>query len=142
MIHYLWEFYFFISMSKFDSWNILKKQIEADTKQPNLFPKEGEVWMSYLGKNIGFEQNGGGDSFSRPVVIVKKFNNHMFWSIPLSTKQKRLDFYFNYIDPNMQHVSAILAQMKLISIKRLKRKLYDMNPNQLMKMKQQLKSFL
>jgi len=98
--------------------------------------------MSYLGKNIGFEQNGGGDSFSRPVVIVKKFNNQMFWSIPLSTKQKRLDFYFNYIDPNMQHVSAILAQMKLISVKRLKRKLYEMNPNQLIKMKQQLKSFL
>ncbi|OGL99641.1 hypothetical protein A2318_01535 [Candidatus Uhrbacteria bacterium RIFOXYB2_FULL_45_11] len=129
-------------MSKFDSWNILKKQIDSETNPPNLFPKEGEIWMSYLGKNIGFEQNGGGDSFSRPVVIVKKFNNQMFWSIPLSTKQKRLDFYFNYIDPNMQHVSAILAQMKLISVKRLKRKLYEMNPNQLIKMKQQLKSFL
>lgn len=129
-------------MSKFDSWNILKKQIDSETSPPNLFPKEGEVWMSYLGKNIGFEQNGGGDSFSRPVVIIKKFNNHMFWSIPLSTKQKRLDFYFNYIDPNMQHVSAILAQMKLVSIKRLKRKLYEMNPNQLIQMKHRLKSFL
>lgn len=129
-------------MSKFDLWNNLKKQIDAETKIPNLFPKEGEVWMSFFGKNIGFEQNGSGDSFSRPVLIVKKFNNHMFWSVPLSTKQKQLDFYFNYIDPNNQHVSVILAQIKLTSIKRLKRKLYDMSHIHFIETKLKLKSFL
>jgi len=98
--------------------------------------------MSNVGRNIGFEQNGSGDNFSRPVLIVKKFNNHMFWAISLSTKQKDFDFYFNFTDSNNQKVSAILAQMKLISVKRLKRKLYDI-PNELFdEMKQKLKSFL
>jgi len=129
-------------MKDFDSWNELKKKIEDEKNTPNRFPKEGEVWMSSLGKNIGYEQNGSGDNFSRPILIVKKFNNHMFWVIPLSTKQKDFDFYFNYTDPNDQKVSAILAQMKLLSVKRLKRKLYDIPDELFDEMKQKLKSFL
>jgi len=57
-----------------------------------------KYFSTTFGKNIGFEQNGSGDNFSRPVLIVKKFNNHMFWCVPLSTKQKTFDFYFNYTD--------------------------------------------
>ncbi len=66
----------------------------------------------------------------------------MFWAIPLSTKQKNLDFYFNFTDPNGQKVSAILAQMKLVSIKRLNRKLYETPCSFLDEVKQKLKSFL
>ncbi len=129
-------------MKDFDSWNELKKKIEAEENEPDKFPKEGEVWMSSLGRNIGFEQNGSGDNFSRPVLVVKKFNNHMFWCVSLSTKQKDFDFYFNYTDQHNQKVSAILAQMKLMSIKRLKRKLYELNTKQLGEIKLKLKSFL
>lgn len=129
-------------MNNFDSWNELKKKIDNEESVPDKFPKVGEVWMSNLGKNIGFEQNGSGDNFSRPVLIIKKFNNHMFWAIPLSTKQKNLDFYFNYTDPNYQKVSAILAQMKLISVKRLKRKLYGITDELLGQIKTRVKSFL
>jgi len=129
-------------MQDFDSWNELKKKIEAEKNYPDKFPKEGEVWMCSLGRNIGFEQNGGGNNFSRPNLIIKKFNNHMFWAISLSTRQKHFDFYFNYIDPNNQKVSAILAQMKLVSVKRLNRKLYDIPSELFYEMKQKLKSFL
>ncbi len=129
-------------MNDFDTWNKLKKKIEIDTNEPNRFPKEGEVWMSSLGKNIGFEQNGSGDNFSRPVLIIKKFNNHMFWSVPLSSKQKNFDFYFNYVDPNGQKASAILAQIKLISVKRIERKMYDIQNKFFEEIKQKLKSFL
>jgi len=129
-------------MKDFDSWNELKKEIDVEKNEPDRFPKEGEVWMSSLGKNIGYEQNGSGDNFSRPILIIKKFNNHMFWVIPLSTKQKDFDFYFNFTDPNNQKVSAILAQMKLVNVKRLKRKLYGV-PNELFdEIRQKLKSFL
>jgi mRNA interferase MazF len=129
-------------MKDFDSWNELKKKIDAEENIPDRFPKEGEVWMSSLGKNIGYEQNGSGSNFSRPIMIVKKFNNHMFWIVPLSTKQKNYDFYFNYTDINYQKVSAILAQMKLLSVKRFKRKLYD-TPSELFdEVRQKIKSFL
>jgi mRNA interferase MazF len=129
-------------MKDFDNWNELKKKINIREDMPNNFPKEGEVWICSLGKNIGYEQNGSEDSFSRPVLIIKKFNNHMFWCVPLSTKQKKFDFYFNYTDPNNQKVSAILAQMKLISVKRLKRDIYIMHNKLFNDIKQKLKLFL
>lgn len=127
-------------MKDFDRWNESKKNL--DRSNPSNFPKEGEVWIGNVGLNIGFEQNGNEDNFSRPVLIVKKFNNHMFWAVPLSTKQKDYDFYFNYTNPNNQKVSAILAQMKLVSVKRLKRDVYIIDSFLFEQIKQKLKSFL
>jgi mRNA interferase MazF len=98
--------------------------------------------MSSLGKNVGFEQNGNGARFSRPLLVIKKINNHMFWCVPLSTKQKSFDFYYNFTDPNEQKVSAILAQLRLISIKRLKRKLYEIPSFSFMEIREKLRMFI
>jgi mRNA-degrading endonuclease toxin of MazEF toxin-antitoxin module len=126
---------------EFTAWNIIKKKIDTQTKV-DKFPKEGEIWMSSVGRNIGFEQNGSGNNFSHPVLVTKKFNNHMFWAIPLSAKQKKYDFYFNFTDPDQKNVSAILAQMKLMSVKRLNRKLYELSPDLVVRVKEKLKKFL
>ena len=127
---------------EYDAWNKLKKNIQSGTDTPNYFPQEGEVWMSSLGKNIGFEQNGNGSNFSRPVLVVKKFNNRMFWCASLSTKQKEFDFYYNFIDSNEEKVSIILAQLKLVSVKRLRRKLYEIKLDMFKKIKEKLREFL
>ena len=129
-------------MKDFNRWNELKKEIDIKNNIPDNFPKEGEVWMSSVGINIGYEQNGSEDNFSRPMLIIKKFNNHMFWAVPLSTKQKDFDFYFNFTDQNGQKVSAILAQMKLVSVKRLKRDIYIMPTELFEEIKEKLKSFI
>ncbi len=126
-------------MNEFDNWNEIKKKVDANSDVLNKFPKEGEVWMCVVGKNIGYEQNGSGERFSRPVLVIRKFNNHMFWVVPLSTKQKAFDFYYNYTDPEHQNVSAIIAQLKLISIKRFNRKIYELNSNQVSEIKSRLK---
>ncbi len=106
----------------FDKWNEKKKVLNGIA--PKAFPKEREVWICSCGLNIGYEQNGNNQDFERPVLIFKKFNNQMAWGIPLSTKQKPLDFYYNFVDPNGNKVSAIIAQMKLFSVKRFDRKMY------------------
>ena len=129
-------------MNEFDLWNEIKKKVDGGETLPDRFPKEGEVWLSALGKNVGYEQNGSGDNFARPVLIVKKFNNQMFWTVALSTKQKPFDFYHNFTDPNNNDVSAILAQLKLLSVKRLDRKLYDLPEKQSREIKDKLKKFL
>lgn len=129
-------------MKNFDKWNEFKKRIDEDNNKPVNFPKEGEVWMSNVGINVGFEQNGNEDNFTRPMLIIKKFNNHMFWAVPLSTKQKDFDFYFNFTDLNNQKVSVILAQMKLVSVKRLKRDIYIMPGDLFKEIKEKLKLFL
>jgi len=108
----------------FDKWNEVKKQRDRSEFPDGPFPKEGMVWMCILGVNIGFEQNGTEKNFERPMLVVKKFNNQMYWAVPLSSKQKEYDFYFNFTDPNGQEVSAILAQMRLISVKRFVREMY------------------
>ncbi len=108
---------------EFDKWNEEKKKIASNTN-PRLFPQEREIWLCVIGKNIGREQNGG-DYFSRPILIIKKFNNEIFWVVPLSTKQKKYDFFYNFTDVNGEPASAILAQLRLVSVKRFIRKLYD-----------------
>ncbi|MDO8561394.1 MAG: type II toxin-antitoxin system PemK/MazF family toxin [bacterium] len=108
----------------FDTWNEVKKKRDQSTLLASPFPKEGTVWMCILGVNIGFEQNGAEKDFERPVLVVKKFNNQMYWAVPLSSKQKGYDFYFNFTDPNGLKAAAVLAQMRLISIKRFVREMY------------------
>mgnify|MGYP001568580786 CR=1 FL=1 len=107
-----------------------------------LYANSGDVWIASLGQNIGYEQNGKGVNFSRPVLIVNKFNSQMVWIVPLSTKQKKVDFYFNFVDPYKQPNSLILAQLRLISTKRLKRKIYKLPKNQLDDVKKRLKTYL
>lgn len=44
----------------------MKKKIDLRNEVLNNFPKEGEVWMADIGLNIGYEQNGNENNFSRP----------------------------------------------------------------------------
>ncbi len=129
-------------MENFDTWNGKKKQIENSTVELDCFPYEKEVWMCSLGKNLGSEQNGSGETFSRPVLIVKKFNNQIFWVVPLSTKQKGFDFYYNFSDQNSQNISVVLAQLRLVSIKRFNRNLYKMPQEHFDAVRTRLKGFL
>lgn len=124
----------------FDKWNGIKKRIDA-SKSDMHFPENGEVCITVLGKNVGFEQNGGGHNFSRPVLVFKRFNDQMFLVVPLSTKQKSYDFYYNFTDPGGLKASAILAQVRLVSVRRFKRKLYDMYTKDFNLIKAHLRSF-
>ena len=126
----------------FDKWNDIKKKVDAQKINLVLFPQLGEIWMCALGKNIGREQNGGGQNFSRPMLVIKKFNNEIFWVLPLSTKQKKIDFYYNFKDKNNQNVSVIISQIRLIHIKRFERKLHDMNMPDVVEIKKRLREYL
>lgn len=110
----------------FNNWNEEKQRIDTEDLMDEIIPKEGEVWVCAIGKNVGREQNGSPGNFSRPVLIIKKFNRKMFWGVPLTTKQKDLDHYFNFTDPFGEKVALITAQIRLLSTKRLKRILYKM----------------
>ncbi len=129
-------------MSDFDIWNEIKKKLNDKKVDLVLFPQVREVWMCALGKNIGREQNGSGQNFSRPMLVIKKFNNEIFWVLPLSSKQKKIDFYYNFRDKNNQDVSVVISQIRLIYISRFERKLYDMNPEYLAEIKKRLREYL
>lgn len=107
----------------FDDWNLEKKRIQA-FEEVTIFPKEGDVYSCALGMNVGSEQNGQGPHFLRPVLVFKKFTNKLFWAIPLTSKEKQLDFCLKLKDYNGQPSVAILAQLRLVSFKRMIGKLY------------------
>jgi mRNA-degrading endonuclease toxin of MazEF toxin-antitoxin module len=104
----------------FDNWNDLKKKLEKREKFPSF--KEREIWWISIGTNNGDELCGKSKLFSRPVLIVKKFNNHFFFGIPLSSVQKDNPYYFNFEFKGKKQ-SAIMCQAKPISVKRLSTKI-------------------
>jgi len=101
----------------FNKWGNLKKII--DSGYINKFFHQREVWWCYLGLNIGSEQNGGVVNFQRPVLILKKFNGGTLLVAPITSKTKKNIFYYS-ISPESQ---VILSQIRLISSKRLTRKI-------------------
>ena len=100
----------------FDNWNNLKKKLDNREKYSTF--KEGGIWWVNIGMNIGNEQCGKSSLFSRPVLILKKFNNHFFFGVPLSSIQKDNSYYFNF-EFHGKEQSAIIYQAKPISTKRL-----------------------
>lgn len=107
----------------FDEWNSVKK--ETDTLTSPIF-KEREVYYIRMGHNIGYEQNGKGDEFVRPVVILKRLSREMFIGIPLSSQIKSGSFYHTVIfsKNGVETINnAIIAQIRLFSARRLLNKI-------------------
>ena len=130
----------------FKIWTPVKSNLH-NSNDERLFFHEREVWYSHLGGNIGFEQDGRGDQFLRPVVIIRKFNNEIFWGVPLTRTRKRLPFYFAF---NIQTETgaddeksvAVLSQIRLIDAKRLRRMTRYISEEDIILLKKKLKALL
>lgn len=103
-------------MKDFDSWNDQKKAIDG-CKNKKTF-HEREIWFIKIGENVGFEQNGKGDEFLRPVIVLKKFSKNVFIGIPLTKTVKNTKFYASFTFKDITS-SAILSQIRLFDSKRL-----------------------
>ncbi len=75
-----------------------------------------------MGQNIKFKQNWKWWEFVRPVVIIKKFNNDVFWWVALSTKIKDWLYYYCF-DANWTKQCAIISQFRLYDKNRLIKKI-------------------
>ena len=102
----------------FKEWHERKNNLEH-TESARLFFHERDVWWCCLGANIGFEQDGKGEKFARPVLVFKKFNNEVFWALPLSTRVKNGKFYALVNLPDGMPRVAILSQLRLVDARRL-----------------------
>lgn len=112
----------------FDRWNGIKKQIE-NKKLNFLEIKEKEIWWCNLGLNIGDEENGKHPNLERPVLIIKNFNNRVCLTIPLTTKSGNVNFYHRIFYKNTSGY-VILSQIRLLSVKRLRRKISILSKHQ------------
>ena len=129
----------------FSVWHRAKTLIEKNERRP--FFHEREIWFCRLGVNVGFEQDGKGEDFLRPVVIIRKFNQEIFWGVPLTKTNKILnaktDKYY-LVFRFITHVQslAILSQIRLLDSKRLARRAGEMAAEDFKILKQKIKALL
>lgn len=106
-------------MKEHDQWVQQKKKIDG-FEEKVLF-QEREIWWCATGVNIGHEQDGRGEKFRRPVLVIKKFNNSLCWVLPFTTSLKENIYQLHVMaldTPNQ----VILSQLKVIDGKRLIKK--------------------
>lgn len=125
----------------FQTWHDKKSGIDQIEQRP--FFHETEIWWCALGVNVGFEQDGGGDDFLRPVIIFKKFNNEIFWAIPLTHTDKKTKYYFQIPSTENGEIStAILSQIRLIDARRLSHKFGNISKEDFVALTKKFKALL
>ena len=126
-------------MKNFDSWNEEKKKVNNRVIQ-KLF-HEREIWWVSFGINIGREQDGRGDNFERPIVILKTLSPDTFICLPLSTKKKLELFQASVTNENISGF-ALLDQIRVLDSKRLLRKIGMIDLNEFIFLKEKMRKLL
>jgi len=97
-------------------WHTLKAEINDLHNSPTF--QQREVWWCSIGVNIGHEEDGKGQYYRRPVLIVRKFNQHVFLGVPLTTQIKN-NPYYHRINFKGREQCVMLSQLRLWESKRL-----------------------
>ena len=123
----------------FESWHLLKAKINAKENNKKFF--EREIWWCHVGLNIGYEQDGKGQRFTRPVLIIKKHGERIFTICHLRSKIKEDNKFYYAFSFKDKKQSIILPQIKLIDSKRLVSKIGTISEEQFLKIKQKIRDF-
>ncbi|MCK9351842.1 MAG: type II toxin-antitoxin system PemK/MazF family toxin [Candidatus Paceibacterota bacterium] len=129
----------------FQKWHTQKEKLNE--KENRLFFHVREIWYCSLGANVGFETDGKGEDFLRPVVIVRKFNNEIFWAIPLTKSNKSISeksekYYFSFSFVPEINSLAVLSQLRLVDASRLTRHVGEIREAEFKELTKKLKALL
>ncbi len=102
--------------NKFDKWNEVKQKINTLDKNINL--KEGNIYLLSIGKNIKNETYGKGELFLRPVLVFRKLGYNYFLGIPLTSKEKNGNYFYNFSYKDKKSY-AMFNQTKTFNINRI-----------------------
>lgn len=106
-----------IVVKRYKAWHKLKSRIHNSSSTPPFY-KEREIWWVSLGHNVGVEEDGKGNDFNRPVLIIRGFSRYLFWGIPLSTTKKTGIYYHPFV-VNNKVSTALLSQLRVFDTRRL-----------------------
>ena len=103
-------------MKDFDNWNDKKKITQSE--EPRLYTVR-EIWWCRLGVNIGTEQDGKNEWFTRPCVILRGFGPDACLVAPLttSTRKHALRIDIGLVEGKLAKVN--LSQIRVIDTRRL-----------------------
>lgn len=103
-------------------WMEVKRVIHNNNAAP-VGMKERDIWLCSIGENIGFEEDGKGHDFVRPVLLLKVYNREFCHIVPLSTTSRRGRFYFPFDGTTGKISVALLSQSRPIASARLHEKI-------------------
>lgn len=129
------------SIDKYDLWNEKKKNIEKDDKYKNIYFNEGDIWWCSLGLNIGSESYGKGNSFRRPILVIKKLSSDLCITASLTTKRK-IGTWFTDIVINNNQRCVMIYQIRTLHKKRFQHKIGKLNDKDFINVKEKLDSLL
>ncbi len=124
----------------FYGWNTSK--IKINNFNDNKFYHSREVWWCSLGINIGYEQDGTGDGWQRPVLIFKGFSKNVCIIIPLTTSKKSNPYYFSLGMVDGKDSFAIISQIRLIDTRRLINKIHTIDNDLFARLRKTIKDLL
>jgi mRNA interferase MazF len=102
----------------FNGWNEIKKKIHEVDEYLPLYHERQIRWCR-LGANVGFEQDGTGEDFSRPILILRGLSRHVCIVIPLTTSTKKNKYHIPIGVIGGRDAAVIISQIRLIDTKRL-----------------------
>lgn len=110
----------------FDNWTREKRRIHHD--ETDKLYHEREVWWCALGINIGYEQDGTGTDYQRPVLILKGLSASTCYIAPLTTSAKQHRYRIPVGTVDGREAKALISQIRLIDTKRLVNKVGYIEP--------------
>jgi len=124
---------------KFNEWSQLK--VTLHNRKKEQYFKVRDIFWASIGVNIGYEQDGKGEIFSRPILVVKKYSKNIFFGVPLSTQIKQGSFFFTF-NLNDKESNALLVQGRIYDIKRLENKIGKISQDDFKQLKLKLRELL
>jgi len=123
----------------FNAWNNIKKKLEDSNKK--FFFKEGEIWWMSVGVNIANESCGKGNTFRRPVLVLRKLSGNSFIGLPLSSKEKNGSWFIDISIYNEKRY-VLLYQIRMFSTNRFESRLATLDDVDFKKVKEKLEQLL
>lgn len=82
--------------------------------------REGDIYWVSIGENVGYEEDGKGELYLRPVLVLSGRTKTLFLGVPLSSKQKYGKWYYQFSLPRQDFPStAMLNQAQTIDTARI-----------------------
>ncbi|KKU60054.1 MAG: hypothetical protein UX81_C0005G0050 [Parcubacteria group bacterium GW2011_GWA2_47_12] len=125
----------------FDEWNEIKKKTNADDGYLPLYHERQIRWCR-LGANVGFEQDGTGQDFSRPVLILKGLSKNVCIVIPLTASTKTNEYRVSVGIVGDIEAVAIISQIRLIDTKRLDKQIATLEKKTFQRIRKAVKDLL
>lgn len=85
-----------IEYKDYKKWMDVKSVLQAGAVKASstIGYREGDIFWMCIGENVGYEEDGKGEQYLRPVLVLAGISKTLFLGAPLSLILKKGRFYY------------------------------------------------